>query len=76
MMDMESVSETLVNSNQLMQLVAQEDTIVDNTSWPLEVIKWSLMTGHVNVGHKSDVFRDICFCHQGMMTLGFHSKLI
>jgi hypothetical protein len=52
-----------------MQLVAQEDSIADfNTSWSLG--RWSLVTGHINVGHG-----DICLCHQGMIW-GFHSKLI
>jgi len=62
MFDMESVCETLVNLNQLMQLVVQEDSIAFyNTSSTLG--RWSLVTGHINVGH-----RDICLCHQVMMT--------
>jgi hypothetical protein len=34
MLDMESISETLVNLNQLMQLVAKENSVADlNPSW-------------------------------------------
>ena len=57
-MNMRSVSEILINLNQLMQLAVQEDSIADfSTSWSL--VRWTLTTGRVTVGHKSDVFRDL-----------------
>jgi hypothetical protein len=52
-----------------MRLVAREDSVADfNNPWSL--VRWYLVTSRVSVGH-----RDICLCHQDMMTSGFRSEL-